>query len=149
MIRTFAAAVFVLLAVTAPARAMMVDPPPAIDKVNITFANGDTLTGEIGWFPPGDPNPGYSFPFIGPTGLTFNGGPYFRQAEAPNGYTIPGVLTGTDIYAILADVPYLTPNEFFLGNFSGDRAGGRLQPPVGSRSLARDRWPGETRAPTL
>ncbi len=42
MIRTFAAAVFVLLAVTAPARAIMVD------TVNITFANGDTLTEEIG-----------------------------------------------------------------------------------------------------
>ena len=53
MKRTIAAAIFALLAVTAPARAMMVDPPPAIEAVNITFADGDTLTGQMGWSPPG------------------------------------------------------------------------------------------------
>ena len=49
MKRTIAAAIFALLAVTAPARAMMVPvpiPDAAVEAVNITFANEYTLTGE-------------------------------------------------------------------------------------------------------
>jgi hypothetical protein len=41
-----AAAAFALLTVTAPGHASTT----AIDAVNVTFANGYTLTGEMGWF---------------------------------------------------------------------------------------------------
>jgi len=105
-----AAVVFALLSVTAPAHAATIGPTDALD---ITFANGDTLSGEIGWWFDVY-TPGFSFPFPGPSGLEFNGGPFFGPQGAPNGYTINGPFAS--VYAVLADVPDLTPNEFFLNS---------------------------------
>jgi hypothetical protein len=68
-----AVALVALLTVTASARAATIGPT---DALNITFANGDTLSGEIGWWFDVY-SPGYSFPFSGPSGLEFNGGPFF------------------------------------------------------------------------
>ena len=65
---------------------------------------------------------GASFPFTGPTGLTINGYPFLGGQGAPNGYTINGV--SASLYAILADVPNLTPNEFFLDSSYGSVVGG-------------------------
>ena len=45
--RIFAAAVFALLTMIAPAHAATI--PNAIEAVDITFANGWTLTGEMEW----------------------------------------------------------------------------------------------------
>jgi hypothetical protein len=95
--------------------------------VNITFANGAILTGEIDWnydiF-----TPGYSFPQIGPTGLYLDGVPAFGACGAPNGSSLCtgffSTVTGQspphgfgphNIYAVLADLPNsLGPTDFFL-----------------------------------
>jgi hypothetical protein len=120
--RFCAAAVFVFLTVTAPARASTT----AIDAVNVTFANGYTLTGEMGFFYDVF-IPGYSFPVPGPTGLYLNGQGYFASCGAPDGSDLCGLFwnpppvppSGSPLFAViginLADVPNnLTFADFAL-----------------------------------
>jgi len=127
MLRIFAAAI-ALLAVTMPAHAAPI--PNPVEAVDITFANGWTLTGELTYVGDTFFTPtGYAFPHPGPTGLFLNGADLFATNGAPDGSSINGVWAnpgnipghgsgpgGTaDLYAVLADLPNnLTFGDFFL-----------------------------------
>jgi hypothetical protein len=124
MTRTFAAAIFTVFALTTPAHAAMVV-PNAIEAVNITFASGDVLTGEMEWNYGVFDSPGYSFPGAGPTGLYLDGEAAFGGCGAPNGSSLCSLFFSPDtgrgpigpvnIYAVLAELPNsLTPADFFL-----------------------------------
>jgi hypothetical protein len=77
MKRTFAAAIFALFAVTAPtapARAVMVDPPFAwyqTDTLNLAYPNNTTLTGDL-YIEDGAPSVG-DYEFAGDESLRVNG----------------------------------------------------------------------------
>jgi hypothetical protein len=127
--RIFVAAVLLaILTSTAPAHAAVVF-DAVTEAVNITFANGYTLTGELNYDFFDSPTIFYGFPHPGPTGLFLNGADLFSTNGAPDGESIngvwanPGNIPGhgsgpgatADLYAVLADLPNnLTVGDFFL-----------------------------------
>jgi hypothetical protein len=121
MSRTFAAVIFALLTVTAPAHAAYVN---AIEAVDVEFANGYVLTGEMEWANVGGGH--YAYPIEGPEGLYLNGAELFGL-RPPDGYSINGVFWtpppvnsgfyNADIYAVVADLPNnLTVSDFYLNS---------------------------------
>jgi hypothetical protein len=74
--RKLSAAVAFVALLIVTARAATIGPT---DALNMTFANGDTLSREIGWWFDVY-TPGYSFPFSGPSGFGVQRRPVFRRA---------------------------------------------------------------------
>jgi hypothetical protein len=145
MKRIFAAVLFALLITTAPAHATTV--PNAIEEVNITFADGYVLTGQMQWqyFSggpyccglPGPPTPGYGFPSPGPAGLFLNGGAFVAGVPHADGVSLNAVFIPpgggpVDIYANLADLP----NNLTVADFSINSSYPSYPPTDGSPGIS-------------